>query len=229
LNPWNKNIHLYMTKIALAGFAFILIASSGFTQTIQPKIVIGNEKGFKQSKIRDATIAYNEGVHELNNHQYQEGVESFRKALELDSHYVEAWDELGLCYQRLNDYTNAAACYERSISIYPNGYVAHLDLAMLYGYLNRLEDQKREYNLVKEIDPENPESFYGLAIVSADDGNYKDAIENAQLALERYKKRNDGNCVDAEKLLSLIYSKQGDVEKERYWNNEALADKSKNH
>lgn len=214
-----------MNKVVV-GLAFLIVASNVLAQTIQPKIVVWDDKGYKKTKNRNAGIFYNQGVNALNGNNYQEGIKFFKEALELDPHFIEALDELGLCYRRLNDYKNALACYERSIEIYPNGYAAHLDLAYLYSKLNRKEDQIKEYNIVKEIDPDNPESYYGLAILSVEEGNYQDAIQNAEEALKRYKKRGDSNCRDAEKLLSVIYTQKGDLEKARYWENAALTDKT---
>lgn len=209
--------------------AFFLVVSSVLAQTIEPKIVVWDDKGYKKTKNRDAGIFYNQGVTALNQKNYQQGVECFKKSLELDPYFVEAWDELGLCYRRLNNYKNASACYERSIEIYPNGYAAHMDLAYLYHKLNRKNDEIKEYNILKEIDPENPESYYGLAILSLEEGNYQNAIHDAQEALKRYKQRGDSNSVDAEKLLSVIYTKKGDLEKASYWNNQAMTDKTGSH
>ena len=193
-------------------------------QSDQPKIVTWDEKGYNKTKNRDAWNSYASGIYELNNQNYQGGVISFNKAVDLDPKFVEAWDELGLCYRRLNDYSNAASCYQKSLSLNPNGYVAHLDLAYLYHRLNKKEEEIREYYYIQKIDPENPESYYGLAILFLDEGNYYDASRNALEAYQKYRNRGDSNCIDAEKLLSIIYSKQGQYDKAAVWRNQVTTD-----
>jgi tetratricopeptide (TPR) repeat protein len=194
---------------------------------IEPKLVMGDESMYEGSRNREAVLAYNNGVIALGKNDPVQGVASLKRAVELDPQYVKAWDELGLCYRRIKDYNNAAACYKRSIDLYPNGPVAHLDLAVLYGYLNRKEDQIAEYNIVKNIDPENPESYYGLAIALLENGNFQEAIQNAESALNKYKRKNDPNSIDAEILLSKIYYAEGNTDKAHFWSDEASRDKGK--
>lgn len=222
-NPYDYKKRNMNKKIILS-LIYLSIVVTGMGET---KLISIDEKGYRGTKNREAIVFYNRGSEAMYQQNPEAGIVSLKKAVELEPKYVEAWDNLGVCYRRVGDYANAEMCYNRSLEVYPNGAMAHMNLALVYQNENKYENAKKEYAIIKEIEPDNPESYFGLASICVQKGELDQGIINAKEALKRYKAKNDPNCIDAEKLLTQIYAKKGNQTLLEYWSREIAADKSK--
>jgi tetratricopeptide (TPR) repeat protein len=199
-----------MKNSSFIAMIFLLAFTIKCIAEIPVRTFVGDETGYNNESSVDAKRLYNSGCIELwNNHNYASAADYFNKALSLNKEYVNAWDNLGICYRKMQKYGEAEQCYKNSLRLKPDGYMAHVNLAIIYkqqGLLNKALD---EYQIVKRNNPSSPESYYGISTVYAQIGKYDLAIEEALQAVDRYKKTNDPNVVDAYSLLSKLYEVQG--------------------
>lgn len=56
----------------------------------------------------------------------------YRKAVEINPSYFDAWHALGMAYLRANKIPDAIAAGKRAIKISPNDMLAHTSLSMYY-------------------------------------------------------------------------------------------------
>ena len=61
--------------------------------------------------------------------EYAEGIQSFKKALEIDDRYVEGWTNLAVCEGLSGDDEGAVKSARRAVDINDGDFVAHFNLA----------------------------------------------------------------------------------------------------
>jgi tetratricopeptide (TPR) repeat protein len=152
-----------------------------------------------------AQTMYAAGETLFKNGNYQKSISCYLKALELESDFVDAMDNLGNSYRYLNKFDSAEYWYNKSIKLYPDGYIAHQNLAIVYLSTSRLEKALAEYDLLIELDSKNPEGYFGKANTYIHLGNGKEVVAYAQEARERYRLNNDEYERDAVYLMGVGY------------------------
>ena len=75
---------------------------------------------------------YDQGMAEFAMAEYEKAIECYRKAVELDSNYFDAWHALGMAYLRAGKIPEAIEAGKRSVEINPNDMLAHTSLSMYY-------------------------------------------------------------------------------------------------
>ena len=75
---------------------------------------------------------YDQGMAEFAMAEYDKAIDSYRKAVELDGSYFDAWHALGMACLRANKIPEAIAAGKRSVEINPNDMLAHTSLSMYY-------------------------------------------------------------------------------------------------
>jgi len=75
---------------------------------------------------------YDQGMTEFAMAEYDKAIECYRKAVELDPQYFDAWHALGMAYLRANRIPEAIEAGKRAIEINPNDMLAHTSLSMYY-------------------------------------------------------------------------------------------------
>ena len=116
----------------------------------------------------------------------------FKKSLEADPKYVEAW------YQRAR-FSMSQGAYPRSreyllkiLDIEPLNAKAHARLGMAYYYLNEPEMAKKAYQTALALNPNDYNTHYNLGEL------YYTKYEDDTAALEEFKKTLEGNPAHAE-------------------------------
>ena len=156
-----------------------------------------------------------------NQRNLRMAINKYRKAAELYPNFVEAYDNLGLCYRHLQVPDSSELWLKKSIEVDPNGTVSRQRLGVLYTKQKSYRKALRQYNELMELHPRNPEGFFGAAKVQLIQGDYEIASRNAAKALEIYRKDNAPYMADASFLLGMIYFYQDDYGKARDYLGEA--------
>jgi len=77
--------------------------------------------------------------------------------------------------------------YLRSIDIAPHNTTARQNLAVAYDIQGNTTLAIEQYEAIMDIDPENPEGYYGLAGLFRDLERYEDAVPLYRTAVEKYE------------------------------------------
>ena len=120
---------------------------------------------------------------------------------------VDAWDHLGISYRRTDQIDKAIEAYEISIQINPQNPVPYQNLGLIYSHIKK--DASKALPLYKklvELDPSDPEGFFGLANVYNKMNSYDEAIVNGLKAAELYKQKKSPLIADAYYKLGVSYA-----------------------
>ena len=75
---------------------------------------------------------YDQGMMDFSMAEFDKAIESYRKAVEIDAGYFDAWHALGMAYLRAGKIQDAIAAGKRAVEISPNDMLAHTSLSMYY-------------------------------------------------------------------------------------------------
>lgn len=197
-----KSISVKLTLCAL------LLSSVIYSQTKKEKTVDAKRIStgmYESSKNEEALKYYQEAYDKGNAQDWKGAIKLYEKALKEDPKFVEAYDNIAVCYRRLGDFENAIKNYNKSLELYPNGAMAHQNLGLIYGIQKEYDKAINEYKEVQKINPEDPEGYYGLINIYLIKENYKEAIKSATKTLEIYEATNSPYIGDAQYFLGLSY------------------------
>ncbi len=164
-----------------------------------------------------ALDAYNKGSDELQAENYKKALKHFEKAVEIDSEFVFAWDNIGVCYRRLGDLDKALYAYNKSLEIDPEGPLPLQNIAIVYQYKKEYDKAIKAYEKLADLDSSNPEIYYGIGqIYTMYLNDYEKGLTNLCKAYNLYAAQKSPYRSDAQKLIEAVYagmSKQGKVDK----------------
>jgi len=181
---------------------YLMSASVSFGQ-IDPKVV---ETGLYKSTTSDkAKKFYNLAEVNFQNRNYEKAIEQYKLAILEDSNYIEAYDNLGLAFRKTNALDSAEFYYLLSHKKYPKGGTALQNLAIVEQIRGNVPKAIGYYEQLIEIDPKDPEGYYGISILQVNSGKLEDGLKNAHLAEQYYKEVNSPYIGDCYYLLFSIY------------------------
>jgi tetratricopeptide (TPR) repeat protein len=115
--------------------------------------------------------------------EIDKAVESFRKVIELDPHYVPALYHLGKAYLRKGDFAAAVDTLNRAAERRPEQASIHIDLAQAYLCRNELRQAHAEYTKALGLEEGNTKAITGLAQVYFRREQWDRAASHAKLVL----------------------------------------------
>ncbi len=115
--------------------------------------------------IRDsAKVWYSIGKDYFIKKRYEDAVRNFKRALEYDSTFIEAYLDMARAYLALGNMDSAEVAYRKVAQIDPHDSRGWQGLGFLYGILKKDVDKGVEYyRKALEVDPENNDARFGLA------------------------------------------------------------------
>ncbi|NCU06339.1 MAG: tetratricopeptide repeat protein, partial [Chitinophagaceae bacterium] len=168
------------------------------------------------SKNPKAIKYYEEGVDYMKEQDYKKAVLNFKKAVETDSMFSFAWDNLGVCNRKLGNLDDALHAYRQSLKINPYGKLPLQNIPIVYLYKKEYDKAILEYQHLANVYPDDPETFYGIGNVLI---NYKEEYEEGLRymckAYNMYIQLKSPYRVDAEKQINFIYAKMKEAGKEK--------------
>jgi tetratricopeptide (TPR) repeat protein len=144
--------------------------------------------------------------------QYATAVRGYLRAIELDPRYMKAHDNLGLCYEALGRFDDAARSWEEAIRL--NGEQEtkspwpSLNLGLLLTRLDRLDEAEARFRESLASDPRFPQARYQLGITLEKNGRVTEAVAELEEAA-----RLDAAYPEPQYALSRLYRRAGDKEK----------------
>jgi tetratricopeptide (TPR) repeat protein len=116
----------------------------------------------------------------------------FRRSIQADSSYLEAWYQLARFYMNQSDHIRARICLLRILDIEPLHVKTHARLGMVYYYLDQPELAKKSYLTALALNPQDYNTHYNLGEL------YYSKLNDEKHALDEFKKAIEGNPQHAE-------------------------------
>ncbi|MDP2922339.1 MAG: tetratricopeptide repeat protein [Candidatus Omnitrophota bacterium] len=113
-------------------------------------------------KVSQAGFYFVQGGDCLFGGDYNQAIENYEKAIQIDPNYVEAYNNLGYSYRSIGKYKQAITYYQKAIQIKPNFIPAYANLGALYNQLNEYQNAKDYLTKGVQIDPDFAELYNNL-------------------------------------------------------------------
>jgi Flp pilus assembly protein TadD/predicted nucleic acid-binding Zn-ribbon protein len=125
------------------------------------------------------------GVVHLRLNETNAAVDTFRRAVEMDSSNPYAFRMLGFSLMKLGDFPSAELAVRRSVDLSPTDAKAQILLGALCSRLGRNHEAESHFKAAINADPMPSEPYYNLALLCSRDRRTNDARDYYQKALER--------------------------------------------
>lgn len=120
----------------------------------------------------EAKLYYNRGVDTYRNGQFEQAIDLFKKAISIDSNYIDAYYNLGIILQQMNQYDEALSVFRQIMVRKPNDYEAVYNAAVLSTKLGQNTNAKRYLALI----PRNSELYSKAEAMAASMNTNLEAI-----------------------------------------------------
>lgn len=153
-----------------------------------------------------ALQAFEEGYAAQENGDTDTAIEAYRQAINLDTGFCDAMDNLGLLLRQQGRVEEAIEWYRKSLALAPDNPVAHMNLGVALRLQGDLDGAEAEYLALVEIDPQDPEGHYGLGQIDLDRERPLDAIPHFITARDLYEAAASPWLADAEYSLGVAHA-----------------------
>ena len=160
---------------------------------------------------------YNQAIEESKKENYKNAISLYEKCVSTDSTYVNAWDNLGICYRRVKEYDKSIFAYNKSLEINPKGLMPLQNLGIVYRLKSDFLNAIKAYEKLALVDKNNPEVYFGIGqVYTINIKDYEKGLDNICKAYNLYIAQKSPYRTDAETIISQIYvemKKQGKEDK----------------
>ena len=160
------------------------------------KLTVDNDVKFSSDN-EEARQAYIKGTKLMMDEKFEEAEPYLSLAVEIDPAFTEALDHLGIVYRRQKKYEEAEKVYLRSAALNDKNIAAYINLALVYRDLNRPDDVFNMYKKAHEIDPDDPESYFGMGAFFQLLKDYEQSKYYLSCAIDIYLKNKSDRVLDA--------------------------------
>lgn len=175
--------------------------------SLKEKITVNdgvNSKSFSSNEV--ALDLYSKALEVTKKGDYKKAIDYYREALKIDSLFVFAWDNMGMCYRRLEDYDKALEAYQKSLKIDSTGIMPLQNIPVVYLLKKEYVKAIMAYEKLAELDNNNPEVFYGIGnIYTTYLMDFEKGLSYMCKAYNLYVEQKSPYRSDAEKLIKVIY------------------------
>ncbi len=181
----------------------LLVVFTGFQSMAQSnEALLAYNKGLDQYKMENYDFAlpyFNEAVSLAPNFEaayqlmaicydekndVQNAIQSYEKALRISPNQEKTWYNLALLYISDKREKNAIDALEKAIEVNPDYGKAHNKLGILYSSMDESDKAKKHLETASKKGVQS-NSEYSLAIAFYKQGKFDEALENAEIAVDR--------------------------------------------
>jgi tetratricopeptide (TPR) repeat protein len=150
----------------------------------------------------------NKGVQSYKNARYEEAIQHFKRAVELDNKLLNARLYLATAYAQQyipgadtednNRMANSAIEeYKNVLQADPNNVGSVKGIAYLYLQMKKFDQAKEYYKKAAEIDPKDPETYYSVAVIDWTEAYQPRMEQRAKLGLKPTEPLKDKKVCEA--------------------------------
>ena len=149
----------------------------------------------------DAAKEHSKGTEQMLAQKYKEAIVFFRRAIDLNPDFSEAYYNLGISYEKLEKHEDSVEALKKSIQLTPDNANAHYALGYAYCQLRRYKDAIDALERSLALKPDN-------AFARSKLGSAYLAMGNKDKAQEQYQLLKTLNAAMAEDLHREIEKKK---------------------
>ncbi len=172
-------------------------------------------KYYSESDNKEANKYYYQTLDLMEEGKLELAIEGLEIAVSLDSLFVLAYDNLGVCYRQTDDLDNAILNYKKSLEMFPLSKMMLQNIGLAYAFKEDYETSNLYYNRLIDVHPNYAEGYYGIGKNYAIIGEYKIGLTHICTAHKLYIAEDSDFQDDSEQLLGLIYEIMKEEGKEK--------------
>jgi predicted O-linked N-acetylglucosamine transferase (SPINDLY family) len=116
--------------------------------------------------------------------KYKDAIINYSMCIDVDKCYADAFNNRGVVYlEDLKEYENALANFKKYISLVPNVFSGHYNLANAFKGLKRYDDALVSYDSAIGLKPEYAEAHYNQGVIFGELKRYDDALVSYDRAI----------------------------------------------
>jgi tetratricopeptide (TPR) repeat protein len=100
-----------------------------------------------------ANCQVHKGVQALNGHRYDEAVEHFTQAIQIDPEFAEAWNQRAVAFYLMEKYRRSLADAHRAVALNPYHFGAWSGIGHCYAHVGKYIEAIEAYQRALEINP----------------------------------------------------------------------------
>ncbi len=139
-----------------------------------------------------ARVYYSLGVAQHQDARFKEAIDSYARAIEVDSTFAEAYYGLGNAYYRLRDFDDAVSDFKKAVRLAPNHIAAVVNLGNTYLEIGRLDDAISTYKTALDSSPSNLIALNNLGLAYVERGDLNEASATFEDLIRYYPKDPTG-------------------------------------
>ena len=113
-----------------------------------------------------------------------EAIINYKKSIEINANYAQAYNNLGIAFHKLNKIDTAIKNYKKALSLKKDFAEALNNLGNAYIDFDKPKDSLQYFNKALEFNPSYAEAYNGMGAANEKLGNKNDALKNYQKATE---------------------------------------------
>lgn len=152
----------------------------------------------------NAQDLYNEGMGYFSNGRFNEAIDAFVKATDMDATMVDAHKKKAIAYGNIGMMTEAIASFKKVIELNPNDSEAYFNLGGFYAKRKYTDDAIMSFEKYVSLNTNNAKAFYNLGCLYGEKKLYDKAIANYQQAV-----KVNPDYADAYYNLGVTYNDKG--------------------
>lgn len=102
-------------------------------------------------KRADANVHFKEGLKLQETDHYKEASKKYKKAVQSDATYAEAWSNLGYTYRKQGYFKKAVKAYKKAIKLSPGLAEAHEYLGEAYAEMGKFDLAEKELKVLRGL------------------------------------------------------------------------------
>ncbi|KAL4512918.1 hypothetical protein ABPG72_017603 [Tetrahymena utriculariae] len=111
-------------------------------------------------------------------------IECYKNSIRINPKNEQALYQLGVSYNKLQEYQLAVQCFLQLVQISPQNYDAHVQLAFAYNRMQLYEESYKFGMLAIQLNPQNYNGYYELAYTFYFQQMFQESIECLQQAIK---------------------------------------------
>ena len=142
-----------------------------------------------------ATAYNNKGVCLYRLEKFDEAIDNYSKAIELNPYYLDAYINKGICSRDMGKLSEADKEFKKALELYPNNYLVYYHLGITFSRMDKKYWNKGMdyFELAIRYKPDYSETYFQKGILEMKMGLYGDAIQSF-LKCKELRKKNDAEC-----------------------------------
>jgi len=174
---------------------------------IKTKIALSDSNDEALSSNEKALEYYFKAIEATKKKDYKKAIKLYKKAVKKDPKFTYAWDNMGICYRRIEKYDKAIEAYKESLKINPKGNMPLQNIPVAYIFQKKFKLAIEAYKKLGEINPNNPEVFFGIGRCYANLNKLEKSLDNLCKAYNIYTEQQSPYRTDAEKMINYVFVK----------------------